>query len=75
MWDEIFPVRYIVFVSNGASVFIFKKLKTAVVKISSRFSYFSLFCTNAYIYFSSLWYAATNALDYLKVLKTIVKST
>ena len=66
-------MRYMTFVSNGVSVIIFKKLKIAVFKNSPRFSYFNLFYTNAYIYFSSLWYAVANALDYFKVLKTISK--
>ena len=73
VWDEIFPMRYMAFVSNGTSVYISKKLKSAVFRNSPRFSYSNLFCTNAHIYFSSLWYAAANALDYLKVPKTISK--
>ena len=66
-------MRYMAFVSNGTSVYISKKLKSAVFRNSPRFSYSNLFCTNAHIYFSSLWYAAANALDYLKVPKTISK--
>ena len=73
LWDEIFPMRYMAFVSNGTSVYIYKKLKSAVFKNSPCFSYFNLYCTNAYIHFSSLWYAAANALDYLRERKTISK--
>ena len=74
LWDEIFSMRYMALVSNGTSVYISKKLKSAVFKSSPLFLYFTfLFCTNAHIYFSSLLYAAANALNYLKVLKTISK--
>ena len=47
--DEIFSMSYMAFVTNGTSVLISKKLKSAVFKNSPCFSYFNLFCTNTHI--------------------------